>query len=37
MVECLTDNKNRTAANVRHGFSKYGGNLGTTGCVKLFI
>ncbi len=33
MVECLTDNKNRTAANVRHGFSKYGGNLGTTGCV----
>ena len=33
MVQCLTDNKNRTAADVRHYFSKYGGNLGTTGCV----
>ncbi len=37
MVECLTDNKNRTAANVRHGFSKYGGNLGTTGCVNYLF
>lgn len=33
MVQCLTDNKNRTAADVRHYFSKFGGNLGTTGCV----
>lgn len=33
IVECLTDNKNRTAANVRHAFSKNGGNLGSTGCV----
>jgi len=37
IVECLTDNKNRTAANVRHGFSKYGGNLGTTGCVSFMF
>ena len=33
MVQCLTDNKIRTAADVRHYFSKYNGNLGTTGCV----
>lgn len=33
IVECLTDNKNRTAANVRHAFDKYKGNLGTTGSV----
>lgn len=33
MVEALTDNRNRTAADVRHVFSKYGGNLGETGCV----
>jgi YebC/PmpR family DNA-binding regulatory protein len=33
MVQCLTDNKNRTAADIRHYFSKYSGNLGTTGCV----
>lgn len=32
-VEALTDNKNRTASDVRHAFDKYGGNLGTTGCV----
>lgn len=37
IVECLTDNKNRTAANVRHAFSKYGGNLGTTGCVSFLF
>jgi len=37
MVECLTDNKNRTAANVRHGFSKYGGNMGTSGCVNYLF
>ena len=33
MVDCLTDNKTRTVAEVRHAFSKYGGNLGTEGCV----
>jgi len=33
MVDCLTDNKTRTAANVRHAFSKFGGNMGTSGCV----
>ncbi len=33
MVDCLTDNKTRTVAEVRHAFSKYGGNLGTDGCV----
>ncbi len=33
MVECLTENRNRTAADVRHAFSKGGGNLGSTGCV----
>lgn len=33
MVTALTDNRNRTAADVRHLFSKYGGNLGETGCV----
>lgn len=33
MVECLTDNRNRTVAEVRHAFSKHGGNLGTDGSV----
>jgi len=33
LVECLTDNRNRTVAEVRHAFSKYGGNLGTDGSV----
>ncbi|MCU0988597.1 MAG: YebC/PmpR family DNA-binding transcriptional regulator [Xanthomonadales bacterium] len=33
MVDCLTDNKTRTVAEVRHAFSKHGGNLGTDGCV----
>jgi YebC/PmpR family DNA-binding regulatory protein len=33
MVECLTDNRNRTVAEVRHAFTKYGGNLGTDGSV----
>lgn len=33
MVECLSDNKNRTVADVRHAFSKFGGNLGTDGSV----
>ena len=33
MVDCLTDNKTRTVADVRHAFSKNGGNMGTDGCV----
>ena len=33
MVDCLTDNRNRTVAEVRHGFSKFGGNLGADGSV----
>jgi len=33
MVDCLTDNRNRTVAEVRHAFSKYGGNLGADGSV----
>ena len=33
MVDCLTDNKTRTVADVRHAFSKFGGNMGTDGCV----
>jgi YebC/PmpR family DNA-binding regulatory protein len=33
MVDCLTDNKTRTVAEVRHAFSKFGGNMGTDGCV----
>lgn len=37
IVECLTDNKNRTAADVRHYFDKFGGKLGTTGCVSFMF
>ena len=33
MVDCMTDNRNRTVAEVRHVFSKWGGNLGTDGSV----
>jgi len=33
MVDCMTDNRNRTASDVRYAFSKYGGNLGTDGSV----
>ena len=33
LVDCLTDNKNRTVAEVRHAFSKSGGNMGTSGSV----
>lgn len=33
MVDCLTDNKTRTVADVRHAFAKFGGNMGTDGCV----
>lgn len=34
IVECLTDNKNRSASEIRSTFSKYNGNLGVSGCVK---
>jgi YebC/PmpR family DNA-binding regulatory protein len=37
MVECLTDNRNRTVAEVRHAFSKAGGNLGTDGSVSYLF
>lgn len=37
MVECLTDNKTRTVADVRHAFSKHGGNLGTDGSVAFLF
>jgi len=33
LIECLTDNRNRTVAEVRHALTKYGGNLGTEGSV----
>ena len=37
IVETLTDNRNRTAGNLRHYFSKYGGNLGSSGCVSFMF
>lgn len=37
MVECMTDNRNRTASDVRHGFTKFGGNLGTSGSVNYLF
>jgi YebC/PmpR family DNA-binding regulatory protein len=37
IVETLTDNRNRTAANVRNAFTKGGGNVGTTGCVSFMF
>lgn len=37
IVETLTDNKNRTAGEVRHLFDKYGGSLGQTGCVSFMF
>lgn len=37
IVETTTDNRNRTGADVRHYFDKYGGNLGTTGCVSYMF
>jgi YebC/PmpR family DNA-binding regulatory protein len=37
IVNTLTDNKNRTAANVRYAFTKYGGNMGSTGCVSFMF
>ncbi len=37
IVDCLTDNRNRAVADVRHAFSKYGGNLGTDGSVAFMF
>ncbi|NJP39824.1 YebC/PmpR family DNA-binding transcriptional regulator [Oscillospiraceae bacterium HV4-5-C5C] len=37
MVRTLTDNRNRTAGDVRHTFDKFGGNMGTTGCVSFMF
>lgn len=37
IVETTTDNRNRTGADMRHYFDKYGGNLGTTGCVSFMF
>ncbi|MFZ7131996.1 MAG: YebC/PmpR family DNA-binding transcriptional regulator [Eubacteriales bacterium] len=37
IVQTLTDNKNRTAGDVRHAFDKNGGNLGTSGCVSFMF
>ena len=37
IVDTLTDNKNRTAANVKHAFSKGNGNIGTPGCVSYMF
>jgi len=37
LVECLTDNRNRTVAEVRHAFTKFGGNLGTDGSVSYLF
>ncbi len=37
IAECATDNRNRTGAEVRHVFDKFGGNLGTPGCVSFMF
>ena len=37
IVECLTDNKNRTAGDVRHAFDKHGGSLGSSNCVSYLF
>ena len=37
IVECLSDNKNRTAGDVRHAFDKFGGSLGTSGSVSFMF
>jgi YebC/PmpR family DNA-binding regulatory protein len=37
IVDCLTDNRTRTVADVRHAFSKFGGNLGTDGSVAFLF
>ena len=37
IVDCLTDNRNRTAGEIRHYFDKFGGNMGTSGCVSFMF
>ena len=37
IVDVLTDNRNRTAANIKHAFDKYNGNLGVPGCVSYMF
>ena len=37
IVDCLTDNRNRTAGEIRHYFDKFGGNLGMAGCVSFMF
>lgn len=37
LVDCLTDNRNRTVSEVRHAFNKHSGNLGTDGCVAFLF
>ena len=37
VVDCMTDNRNRTVADVRHAFTKHGGNLGTDGSVSYLF
>ena len=37
IVKCLTDNKNRTSSDVRYAFDKFGGSLGSTGCVSYMF
>src|SRR4029079_1477391 len=37
IVECLTDNRNRTASDVRNAFSRFGGNLATAGAVSFLF
>ena len=37
IVDCMTDNRNRTASEVRHAFTKHGGNLGTDGSVSYMF
>jgi len=37
MVDCMTDNRNRTVAEVRHAFSRHGGNMGTSGAVSFMF
>ena len=37
IIEALTDNRNRTASDVRHAFDKFGGNMGTSGCVSFMF
>ncbi len=37
IAECLTDNRNRTAADMRHYFDKFGGNMGQSGCVSYLF